>query len=40
MFNKGQVGSWKALFTPEMTKQMEEWEAKWLKDTDLKFIYE
>ncbi|XP_066916919.1 amine sulfotransferase-like [Clytia hemisphaerica] len=40
MFNKGQIGSWKALFTPEMTKQMEEWETKWLKDTDLKLIYE
>ncbi|XP_066930170.1 luciferin sulfotransferase-like isoform X1 [Clytia hemisphaerica] len=40
MFNKGKAGSWKALFTPDMTKQMEEWESKWLKDYDLKFIYE
>ncbi|XP_066936130.1 luciferin sulfotransferase-like isoform X3 [Clytia hemisphaerica] len=40
MFNKGQAGSWKVLFTPAMTKQMEEWESKWLRDTDLELIYE
>ena len=37
---KGEVGDWKNHFTPELEKKFEEWENKWLKDSDLKFQYE
>ena len=39
LYNKGKSGRWKEMFTPEMVQQFEEWEMKWLKDSDLKFIY-
>jgi len=36
---KGQVGDWKNYFTPELENKFEEWERKWLKDSDLTFQY-
>ena len=37
--NKGKTGNWKSHFTPELEKRFEEWEAKELKGSDLKFEY-
>ena len=37
--NKGKTGNWKNHFTPELEKRFEEWEAKELKGSDLKFEY-
>ena len=36
---KGQVGDWKNHFTPALQQKFEEWERKWLKDSDLEFQY-
>ena len=36
---KGKAGDWKTYFTPELDKRFKEWEAKWLKGSDLKFEY-
>jgi len=36
---KGQVGDWENHFTPDLQKKFEEWERKWLKDSDLEFQY-
>jgi len=38
--NKGKSGTWKEYLTDEMVQRFEQWEEKWLKDTDLKFVYE
>ena len=38
--NKGKSGTWKEYLTDEMVERFEQWERKWLKDTDLKFVYE
>ena len=40
MINKGKTGTWKEMMSDELVKRFEAWEAKWLKDTDLKFVYE
>ena len=40
MLNKGKTGSWRNQFTPSMVEQFEKWEAKWLKDSDLKLEYD
>ena len=36
---KGQVGDWVNHFTPELEIKFEEWEKKWLNDSDFKFQY-
>jgi len=36
---KGQVGDWENHFTPALQQKFEEWERKWLKDSDLEFQY-
>ena len=36
---KGQVGDWENHMTTELVKKFDEWEAMWLKDSDLKFQY-
>ena len=38
--NKGKIGNWKEHFNDEMLQKFKEWEQKWLKNSDLKFIYE
>ena len=38
--NKGKSGNWKKHLTPAMEKRIEDWEAKWLEGSDLKFVYE
>ena len=38
--NKGKVGNWKNHLDEEMIAKFESWEQKWLKDSDLKFVYE
>ena len=37
---KGKTGDWKSYFTPEIDQQMDEWIAKNLEGSDLRFIYE
>lgn len=37
---QGKAGTWRASFTPEMTARFEEWENRWLKDSDFKFTYD
>jgi len=34
---KGQVGGWASIFNDEQTQRFAEWEARWLKDSDLMF---
>jgi hypothetical protein len=36
---KGQSGSWKKHFTPDIEERFEKWEAKWMAGSDLKFEY-
>ena len=36
---KGEVGDWVNYFPPELEKKFQEWEKKWLEDSDLKFQY-
>ena len=38
--DKGKTGGWKETFDEKTIKRFEEWEKKWLQDTDLKFTYE
>lgn len=40
MINKGKSGRWKEKLDEKTVKRFEEWEAKWLDGTDLKFTYE
>ena len=40
MINKGKTGYWKDMLTEDMIARFDEWEAKWLKDTDFKIVYE
>ncbi len=37
---KGQAGNWRSKMTEEQVKRFEEWEEKWLKDSDLAFKYD
>jgi hypothetical protein len=37
---QGEAGNWKKHLKPEMVARFEEWEAKWLNNSDLKFVYE
>jgi len=38
--DKGTTGRWKENFNEETIKRFEEWEAKWLRGTELSFTYE
>lgn len=38
--NKGIVGNWKEKLSEEMIQKLKDYEEKWLKDSDLKFVYE
>ena len=40
IFYIGKVGDWKNHFNPELNKRIDEWIAKHLADTNLKFISE
>ena len=37
---QGKAGTWRQSLSAETVKRFEEWENKWLKDTDLSFQYE
>eukprot|EP00094_Tigriopus_californicus_P011304 TCALIF_10911-PA protein Name:"Similar to SULT1E1 Estrogen sulfotransferase (Homo sapiens)" AED:0.09 eAED:0.09 QI:179/0.5/0.6/1/1/1/5/82/273 len=37
---KGQTGNWRLHFTPELEEKFIDWEQKWLKDSDFKFVYD
>ena len=38
--NKGKTGNWKDKLSQEMVKRFQEWEAKGLTGSDLKFVHE
>ena len=38
--NKGKTGKWRDKLTPELVQRFEEWEARGLEGSDLKFVLE